>query len=75
MEIGQQSCSDLNFLTGINPSLHYHAFKVSHMRAKTLPYSTLTTLAKLRGMSGFNPLAMESSYDKSCNGIIANKSR
>ena len=38
-------------------------------------YSTVTTFAKLRGISGFNPRDNDSSYDSNCNGIIVNKSR
>ena len=38
-------------------------------------YSTVTTFAKLRGISGFNPLDNDSSYDNSCSGIIDNIAR
>ncbi len=33
----------------------------------------MTTFAKLRGKSGWNPLSKESSYANNCKGIIANK--
>ena len=46
-----------------------------HLLLSQIFYSTVTTFAKLRGISGFNPLDNDSSYDNSCNGIIDNIAR